>query len=675
MKVCKVDFSCDIGLKLGFAVVLFLMIALMAIAVLWMQRIDRELDAIVKYNITKIELVYTMQTALRERAIGMHAIVLLQDPFEKDEEFQRLSVLAGTLIKARTQLENMRLNHEEKAALATVRKVMAKSENITMSAVGRALDTQNEAEKNATLDNVRMFAIPAQREVAVALNTLVDIQTRAARKAGIAADQAYEHALAAVLTVGLFGTIMGIVVAIYTIRNATRQANTLRLQALSDPLTGLPNRVLFRDRLQRLALAGRRSGGDSALLTLDLNRFKEINDTLGHPQGDQVLKRVAKRILECARESDTVARMGGDEFAMLLPATGESGARVVAEKVLSHLSRDFVLGDRHVDVGASIGIAIHPQHGTDAELLLRHADSAMYEAKRNRTGVEVYDPSDPAHDAVDVGLNSDLRHAIERRQLILHYQPRIDHRSSKITGVEALVRWQHPVHGLIPPDRFIPMAEQIGVINALTEWVLNESVNQCTEWHGLGYPMNIAVNLSAINLKNKDLPARVAAALQTHGLDAQWLELEVTETALLEDTQRTFTVMSQLQAMGVRISIDDYGTGYSSLSHLRKLPADIIKIDRSFVMGMATNADDATIVRSTIRLGHELGLSVVAEGVEDIDTWKRLTELQCDAAQGYFMSRPLLPADLMRWMEQSDWSPWHTPNERSDAATAVLASV
>lgn len=672
MKVCKLDVSCDSGLKLGFAVVLLLMVALMAISVWWMQRIDRELEAIVKHNIAKIELVYTMQAALRERAIGMHAIVLMEDPFEKDDEFQRLGVLARRLLQARSAFEGMRLTQEEKAALAMVRKTMAKSETITTAAIDRALDTKGEAEARATIEEVRRFAIPAQREVAAALNALVDIQTRAARRAAVTADSAYDHAFAAVLTVGLSGTLIGGFVAFFTIRNTSRQAKTLRVQALSDSLTGLPNRALLRDRLQRLALVGRRAGGNSALLMVDLDRFKEINDTMGHPQGDEVLRLVAQRLLQCARESDTVARMGGDEFAMLLPATSEAGAKTVAEKVIARLNQAFLLGDRQIDVGASIGIAIHPRHGTDAESLLRHADSAMYEAKRNRTGVEIYDPSDQSRHAVDVGLNSDLRHAIERQQLILHYQPRIHQQSNNITGVEALARWQHPVHGFVPPDRFIPMAEQIGVINALTDWVLTESVRQCAEWHRKGYVMTMAVNLSAINLKNRELPSRVEDVLRRYSLEAHWLELEITETALLEETQRIFDVVSRLQAIGVKISIDDYGTGYSSLSHLRKLPADIIKIDRSFVMGMSTNPDDATIVRSTIRLGHELGLSVVAEGVEDMATWERLAELQCDAAQGYFMSRPLLPDDLVRWMEHSGRSPWHARGSSDEGASPLV---
>lgn len=272
-----------------------------------------------------------------------------------------------------------------------------------------------------------------------------------------------------------------------------------------------------------------------------------------------------------------------------------------------------------------------------------------------RSGYEVYDSKKSSEDEIDFSLRTELRQAIEKGQLVLYFQPKISHETSKVNGLEALVRWQHPTRGLIPPDRFIPLAEESGLIRPLTAWVLERAVAQCAQLHSLGMPLTIAVNLSTINLKDPELPRKITTVLQKHKLDAKWLELEITESAVMDDTSRTVQVLAELDLLGARISIDDYGTGYSSLSYFKKLPLDDIKIDKSFVIGMSRNQDDATIVRSTIEMGHDLGLRVVAEGVEDRETWERLSKLGCDAAQGYYMSRPLAPADLLKWLCESPW--------------------
>ena len=422
-----------------------------------------------------------------------------------------------------------------------------------------------------------------------------------------------------------------------------------------DDLTGLPNRVLFQDRLQQAIPVSRRENQPFALLALDLNRFKEVNDTLGHAYGDILLRQVGDRLRAASRESDTIARMGGDEFSFLLPATDATGSKVFAQKIMQVLETRFDLKGKNVEIGASIGVAVFPENGVDYESLTRHADAAMYVAKRARSGFEMYDSDKSPDDEMDFALRTELRLAIEQDELVLYFQPKISHETRRVSGLEALVRWRHPTRGLIPPDKFIPLAEQTGLIRPLTTWVLEHAIAQCAALHSLGVPLTMAVNLSAINLKDPDLPRKITAVLNKHQLDPKLLELEITETAVMDDTMRTVQVLNELDALGTKLSIDDYGTGYSSLSYFRKLPLDDLKIDKSFVIGMGTNHEDATIVRSTIEMGHELGLRVVAEGVEDRETWDKLTLLGCDAAQGYYMSRPLAPDDLLKWLRESPW--------------------
>jgi len=448
---------------------------------------------------------------------------------------------------------------------------------------------------------------------------------------------------------------IGLLVAIFVIRNATRQAAKLQHQALFDGLTNLPNRVLFHDRLQQAILYSRREQRSFALFALDVNRFKEINDTLGHQRGDQLLNQLAQRLLTHARESDTIARLGGNEFSLLLLSADNAGAVVFARKLLQLMEAAFDIGGKEVVVSASIGIAMFPEHGQDPEGLMQHADAAMYIAKRGGAGVEFYDEVKGKNEIGNIALKNDLRYAIERNELRLYYQPKISHSNGKVTGLEALVRWQHPEHGLVAPDRFIPLAESTGLIQPLTAWVVGEAVRQCAVLHQRGVFLTIAVNVSTINLKDPELPRKIAAVLTAQRLHPKWLEIEITESAVMDDTHATVRVLEELDSMGTRLAIDDYGTGYSSLANIKKLPLDDIKIDKSFVLRMSDNHDDETIVRSTIEMGHGLGLRVVAEGVENQATWDRLSALGCDASQGYFMSRPLPAENLLKWLHESPW--------------------
>jgi diguanylate cyclase (GGDEF)-like protein len=434
-------------------------------------------------------------------------------------------------------------------------------------------------------------------------------------------------------------------------RSLVRQASESARLALHDSLTGLPNRALFADRLDHALAAGRRDGTDQAVMLLDLDRFKEVNDSLGHGHGDELLRQIAVRLRTCLREADTVARLSGDEFAVLLPGADASAATELGQRVLDGLHRSFVVHDVTVDVEASIGVALAPAHGETVEAIMRSADVAMYSAKDAKTGIVIYEPSQLVHQPNRLVLLGDLRRALdEADQLMLYYQPKISLDVNQVCGVEALVRWNHPTRGMVPPAEFIPVAETTGLINRLTDHVLRLAVAQGRAWLDAGTAVPIAVNLSPRCLLDATLLERVRALLVEHGLPAEMLRLEVTETAVMANPALAMATLTGLHELGIRLSIDDYGTGYSSMAYLRRLPVDELKVDRSFVLNMTENDNDAILVRSAIDLGHNLGLTVVAEGVEAAEHVAALQGLSCDIAQGFHYARPMPADDLREWI-------------------------
>lgn len=655
MHLPSIDISYEIGLKIGFAAVLLLLVTLTGISLYSVQKIDRHLHSIVKHSVAKANLVNIMQTSLRDRAISMHSMAAMDDSFDKDEEFLHFNKLGAEFVTARKLMEKQPLDAAERHVLTKLNQATRLTQPLVMAIIEKTLRAETVDERIEVSNQIYKNAVPNQRLVSEQLDRLVKLQEDAIRIGTDRAHTAYEDAQNLILLIGVTTSTLGFVVAFLAVKNAMRQANRLQHQAMFDDLTGLPNRVLFQDRLQQAIPASRRENQPFALFALDLNRFKEVNDTLGHEYGDLLLKQISDRLRATSRESDTIARMSGDEFSFLLPATDSAGSKVFAQKIMQVLEESFDLKGKNVEIGASIGVAVFPENGLDYETLTRHADAAMYVAKRARSGFEMYDSAKSPDDELDFALRTELRLAIEHDELVLYFQPKISHETSRVSGLEALVRWRHPTRGLIPPDKFIPLAEQTGLIRPLTSWVLEHAVAQCAALQEVGVKLTMAVNLSAINLKDPDLPRKISAVLNKHHLDPKWLELEITETAVMDDTMRTVQVLNELDALGTKLSIDDYGTGYSSLSYFRKLPLNDLKIDKSFIIGMATNHEDATIVRSTIEMGHELGLGVVAEGVEDRETWDKLTSLGCDAAQGYYMSRPLAPDDLLKWLRESPW--------------------
>ena len=424
-------------------------------------------------------------------------------------------------------------------------------------------------------------------------------------------------------------------------------------QALHDPLTGLPNRELFADRVDQAIRTADRELRPAALLLLDLDRFKDVNDTLGHHHGDQLLIEVGQRLCDALRDADTVARLGGDEFAVVLPGATAEGASAVADKLRTVLQQPLTIDGVALDLDASIGIAVYPEHGADAAELLQHADVAMYMAKQAHVGFLVYDPAVDQHSPKRLAPLGGLRRALERDELVLHYQPKADLGSGAVHSVEALVRWQHPDHGLLGPGEFIPLAERTGLIHPLTYWVLDAALDQAARWQRGGLHLSVAVNISTRCLLDPAFPDQVAGQLATWQVPADLLVLEITESAVMADPARALDVLRGLHTLGVGLAVDDFGTGYSSMAYLKELPVDELKIDRSFVSQMAISASDAVIVRSTIDLGHNLGLRVVAEGVETQHAWEQLSELGCDIAQGYYLGRPMPAADLEQQLGQA----------------------
>jgi diguanylate cyclase (GGDEF)-like protein/PAS domain S-box-containing protein len=424
-------------------------------------------------------------------------------------------------------------------------------------------------------------------------------------------------------------------------------------QALHDALTGLANRTLFRNRINQTVTGRRRTDAHAAVMVMDLDGFKEINDSLGHAAGDDLLIELGRRLKAALGTSDTVARLGGDEFGVLLPhASLTDGVLRAVEQMQAAIENPITLQGLSLSLEASIGIALYPDDGKDVETLLRCADGAMYYAKVEKSGWAFYDSSRVRQDTARLTLMGELRGALDQRELVLYYQPKAVLADGEVHSVEALLRWNHRVRGLVPPDDFIPMAQQTGLIKPLTLYVIDEALRQCRLWQDDGLRLAIAVNLSARNLVDANFPSQVVGLLERWNVEPGLLEFEITESAMLTDPERTKLILEHLSAIGIRLSIDDFGTGYSSLASLRRLPVSEIKVDRCFVMNMDEDEDDATIVRSTIDLGRNLGLDVVAEGVESEQVWDRLKALGCTAAQGYYLSRAIPAPELQTWLLQ-----------------------
>ena len=456
-----------------------------------------------------------------------------------------------------------------------------------------------------------------------------------------------------------------------TMRQAIQaREGEIRRLAYQDALTDLPNREQFRHDLRQAIQKTNDEGVPCAVLLLDMDRFKHVNDVLGHRFGDRLLRAVAERLRNDAlTERDVLARLSGDEFAILLQATDAKAAFPVAQRILAAFERPITLDDHTVDLGAGIGVASSPEHGLDADTLLSRAEVAMYAAKQNQSGTVTYHPGLDSTSEESLTMLSELRSAVDQEQLRLFLQPKINLRTGEVLGAEALVRWEHPVRGMVPPMRFIPFAEQTGFVRVLTMWMIEQVAQMSHALTEQGMRMKLAVNLSTRDLMDQELPVKLEKVLERYSIDPGLLVLEITESAIMDDPQRALQTLNRLHAMGLKLSIDDFGTGYSSLAYLKRLPVDELKIDKSFVMNMESDLQDAKIVRSTVDLAHNLGLSVVAEGVESAKSWKLLDSLSCDEVQGFFIAKPMPGAQFANWVKQwvpPDTTHEHLPSEFAD---------
>ena len=466
----------------------------------------------------------------------------------------------------------------------------------------------------------------------------------------------------------LFGLVL--VVMQYLLRELLRskqRSESLQRMVTTDELTGLANRERFREVVEEQIVSARQWNSTFTVMLMDLDRFKEINDTLGHRYGDVLLQDMGPRLVEAVGPAGLVARLGGDEFG-ILPAPGTHDPTFIEREVarmIKRISEPFSVDELSLEVGASIGVARFPEDGDDSHALLRCADIAMYTAKEAQCDFKVYTAEQNQHSVRRLSVLSDMRHALASDEIIVHYQPIVDLDDLSVTGAEGLVRWQHPEHGLIPPGAFVQTVEQTGLIGPLTRHVLEHSIAECASWRKDGRDLSVAVNLSVRNLLDRDLPKEIERLLATYSLPAGSLQLEITESMIMSDPDRALATVTRLSDLGVRMSVDDFGTGYSSLANLRRLPIDELKIDRSFVSPMLRDESDLIIVRSTINLGHDLGLKIIAEGVEDGATLRQLALLGCDLAQGYHLSRPM-PADAFdTWLRNA------TPDSVTNGTTST----
>ena len=442
-----------------------------------------------------------------------------------------------------------------------------------------------------------------------------------------------------------------LLIPMFAVHKTARMSLVEQHKAMHDSLTGLPNRKYMLERLAEAV--ARPDMARFSVALLDLDRFKEVNDTLGHHVGDRLLELVAQRIQGVLRPQDLVARLGGDEFAVLLPEVAlDHNAADVARRVRDALVEPFQLEDVLLELEASIGIALYPDHGQDVEQIMRRADVAMYLAKEQHTGVEVYDPARDHNSTDRLGLLAALRRALDAGELDLHYQPKVSVGEREVVGMEALLRWNHPIRGFIPPDEFIPLAETSGLMHRLTAFVIDTALAQVAQWRAEGIPVAVAVNVSARDLHGAELARTVSEALARHRVPTQLLKLELTERTLMAEHTRVVDTLIALEALDVELSLDDFGTGYSSMFMLKRLPVSEIKVDRSFVSKLAEEGEDASIVRSIIDLAHALGLQAVAEGVETAAVWEQLRDLGCDTAQGWFVSRPMPAAAATKWLRE-----------------------
>ncbi|HEX7689960.1 MAG TPA: EAL domain-containing protein [Burkholderiaceae bacterium] len=682
--------SIAVRLALAFAMLLALLAGVVALALKQLDRVGESGRIVAESSLRQVLLARQAEKAAQAGAQQLHTLFLLDTRQDRvpvyamiDTEFgeQKIAlsqlladahavedaVVVERLIATRGRFEAafQHTVNEVELDMNAARPIMVKE---TLPALNDMLDALDalvavkSAQANATIASIKVQQAQSRRDVLElsGLAVVVALLCAVMITRSITRPLAQTVALAREIADGKLDSPMpeagrdevgGLIKAIGEMRDslAQREARIVDL-AFRDPLTGLANRTLFNDRLDQAVGTATRTGHAMSVLLIDLDRFKEVNDVLGHPVGDELLNQVSGRLTrELRRTTDTVARIGGDEFAVLLPAQGREGAVLLARQLLAALDMPVTIEGQTVDVSGSIGIATFPEDGATTTELMAHADSAMYVAKQASSGYAAFDQRMARTGEHGLSLLSDLRRAVDENQFYLQFQPKVSLADRSCLSAEVLIRWRHPTRGFVPPDQFIPFAERTGAIKSITRWVLARGLAQLAQWRAQGLEMSLNINVSTRDLVGQDLPALVKAQLLAEGVAARHLCLEVTESAIMEDPAHALASLQALHDMGVRLSIDDFGTGYSSLAYLKKLPVQELKIDRSFVMNLDRDDDDINIVRSTIDMAHHMGLQVTAEGVETESVAGKLRSLGCDDAQGYLFSRPLNADDFVAW--------------------------
>lgn len=648
--------SPQISLKLsvisGFSLIVVLMVILAVVGLLRIADANRQVEHLVNNGNAKTGLVYAMKDALRERKAVTQLVTLLQDPFKQNDEYLKFSNYGAAFSTARAAIEKMPASPEEQEIYARVYALTIKAQPFVSEVI--ELSLKGNTAKAYKLIETEIAG--AQQAISTELDKLLELQKRETESAVRDAQKAFEQTRLHMLVLGSFAIGLGLMVAPIVIRKANSQAQALQQQAMFDGLTNLPNRLLLADRLRQTILSARHEQRSFGLLVIDVDRFKTINDTFGHEIGNQVLQYVAACIQAGLDEPDTLARVDGDEFAVLRMTLNDlDDAIAVVKKIRASISEPFEISGRRLEITASIGVAMFPYHGEDSDSLLHAAGAAMLVAKQTKRGYRVYS-QDMVHGGEDwVALHHELQQAVANDELILHYQPKIDFDIDQVSGVEALVRWKHPTEGLLPPEKFIPLAERTGLIKPLTNWVLNTALRQYEEWQRAGFQLPMSVKVPTASIQDPEFPDQVAQYLGDHAVPASNFEIEIKETAVISDVGQAMECVRKLHALGFQIAIGDFGTGQSSMKYLTELLVANIKINKSLIMEMAASRGGTMVVRTTVKLGHTLGLKVIAKGVENQGSWDTLKGLGCDSAQGYYMARPLPPVELMDWLHTSQW--------------------